>query len=47
MKYLNTPKEATGLSIEETEHFTNPLHPMDGVELVTTKEANVSVLGIQ
>ena len=47
VKYLNTPKEATGLSIEETEHFPGPLHPMDGIELVTTKEAHVSILGIQ
>ena len=47
LKYLNTPKDHSGVSIEETEDFTDPLYPMDGIELLVSKEACVSLIGVQ
>ena len=37
VKYLNTPKDNTGVFNKETDHFTGPLYPMDGIDLLITK----------
>lgn len=47
LKYLNTPNTDSGVSIEQTGDFTDALYPMDGIELLISKEACVSLIGVQ
>jgi len=42
LKYVNTPKDDSGVSVEQTEDFTDALYPMDGIELLISKEVCVS-----